>query len=90
MAIKPDRTYGPLPAPQPEAAPDDSKFEVVTSALNRARRPIGVIGLALDPVRDTVAVRRFFAQTDIPYAVLPQGKGVADESGYLLLESVFT
>jgi acetolactate synthase-1/2/3 large subunit len=39
------------------------------------------VGLALDAERDLPAVRRFFAETGIPYTVLPQIKGVPDEDG---------
>ena len=57
----------------------------VTAALNDAQRPVAAVGLALDPGGDAQAVRRFLAETAIPFVVLPQAKGVADESaaGYL-------
>ncbi|MCI0626390.1 MAG: thiamine pyrophosphate-binding protein [Acidobacteria bacterium] len=53
----------------------------ICRALNSARWPIGIVGIALDPARDRERVRRFFADTRIPYAVLPQAKGLADEAG---------
>ena len=35
--------------------------------------------MALDPEKDSKAVRHFFSKTGIPFAVLPQAKGVGDE-----------
>ena len=53
----------------------------ISKALGRASRPIAVIGIALDAKNDSGSVRRFLAVTGIPYVVLPQAKGIADESG---------
>jgi acetolactate synthase-1/2/3 large subunit len=55
--------------------------ESISGAVNDARRPIAVIGISLDPRGDSPAVREFLAATGIPYVVLPQAKGVADEFG---------
>ncbi len=59
--------------------------DTILKALNRAKRPVGVVGVALNVRQDSAAVRRFFATSRIPYVVLPQAKGVADEfsAGYL-------
>lgn len=56
-------------------------LDAITSALNRAERPVGVVGIALDALRDSAAVRRFFSESQIPYVVLPQAKGIPDEFG---------
>ena len=77
------------PPPPPNIAPfDDSSFEKILLALNSARWPVGIIGLALDPEEDVKPVRDFFAHTGIPYAVLPQGKGIADEGGDMFLGTI--
>jgi len=81
VALAPDRPTEPTPTPPALPAADDRAFEIIVSGLNRARRPIGVVGTALDPKQDTAAVRRFLAETGIPYVVIPQAKGVADENG---------
>ena len=81
VAVGPDRPNDPAPVPPALPAPDDFAFEAIAHALNTARRPIGVVGLALDPQQDMAAVRRFFTETGIPYVVLPQAKGIADEDG---------
>ena len=59
--------------------------DTILMALNRARRPVGIVGVALNVRQDSAAVRRFFATSHIPYVVLPQAKGVVDEfgAGYL-------
>jgi acetolactate synthase-1/2/3 large subunit len=44
-----------------------------------------VVGLALEADCDFEGIRRFFASTGIPYAVMPQAKGVADEAGEMFL-----
>jgi acetolactate synthase I/II/III large subunit len=81
VVVGPEQLDSPGP-PLPEPpAPDERNFDAIAAALNAAQRPVGVIGLALDPARDLAAVRRFFAETGIPYTVLPQAKGVADEDG---------
>jgi acetolactate synthase-1/2/3 large subunit len=46
------------------------------------------VGIALDSLRDSVAVRRFLAQTGLPFAVLPQAKGLVDESSARFLGTV--
>ena len=35
--------------------------------------------MALEPEKDAKAVRNFFSKTGIPFAVLPQAKGIGDE-----------
>lgn len=56
-------------------------LDAIAEALNRAERPVGVVGVALDAHRDSAAVRRFFSESQIPYVVLPQAKGIPDEFG---------
>jgi acetolactate synthase-1/2/3 large subunit len=57
------------------------EVENIAGAVNDAKRPIAVIGISLDPRGDSPAVREFLSATGIPYVVLPQAKGVADEFG---------
>ncbi len=56
-------------------------LDEIAATLNRAERPVGVVGMALDVQRDSPAVRRFFSESEIPYVVLPQAKGIPDELG---------
>lgn len=63
-------------------------FDKILAAFNRARRPIGVVGIALDAQRDYLSVRRFLESTAIPYVTLPQAKGVADERGENFLGTI--
>jgi acetolactate synthase-1/2/3 large subunit len=82
VATAPGRAAAAAP-PDPTAvraeAPDG--LPGIAGALARARRPVAVVGVALDPPRDAPAVRRFLARTGMPYVTLPQAKGVADETG---------
>jgi acetolactate synthase I/II/III large subunit len=82
----PELIYGT--APPAGCLGTDEDVEGVSRAVNSAHRPIGVVGIALDPRRDRGAVRQFFAETGIPYVVLPQAKGVADESAEGFLGTV--
>ena len=62
--------------------PEDlSDLPRIMANLNNAERPIAVIGIALDAIRDAPAVRRFLQSTGIPYTTTVQAKGVADEDG---------
>lgn len=85
LAIAPDNPSLHAPSSPALPVPDDRSFDAILSALNAAQRPIGVIGTALDPERDTAAVLSFFVETGIPYVVTPQAKGVADEEGEMFL-----
>jgi acetolactate synthase-1/2/3 large subunit len=82
VAVAPERAAaGPAPgSPAPRPEPPDG-LDRLAEALGRARRPVAVLGVALDPARDAAAVRHFLAGTGLPYVVLPQAKGVADETG---------
>lgn len=88
VATSPDRPADSAPPPPLQAASDCRAFQDVVRALNAARRPIGVVGIALEPKDDAAAVRQFFAETGIPYVVLPQAKGIADEEGERFLGTV--
>jgi acetolactate synthase-1/2/3 large subunit len=88
IATSPDRSTAPAPTPPSLPIPNYDSFELIVNALNAAQRPVGVIGSALNPEHDTAVVRRFFAETGIPYVVTPQAKGVADEAGEMFLGTV--
>lgn len=82
-------TPGVVPIPDaPAASPAGAGLEPLAAALARARRPVAVIGVALEPRRDAAAVRRFLAGTGLPYVVLPEAKGVADETSDRYLGTV--
>ena len=88
VAASPDRPNSTGPISPGSPAPDDRVFDTIVRALNAAKRPIGVIGLALDSRHDTEAVRRFFAEAGLPHTTLPQSKGVADEDAPNFLGTV--
>jgi acetolactate synthase-1/2/3 large subunit len=88
VATAPDRPASPPPAPPLLPSPDAAGLDAIIRALNAARRPVGVVGIALNAVRDAPAVRRFFEETGIPYTVTVQAKGVADEAGRRFLGAV--
>lgn len=62
----------------PASQPDRKTLEKIQSNLNQARRPIAVVGIALDQHRDTAAVRDFLRRTGIPYVDTPKTKGLVD------------
>jgi acetolactate synthase-1/2/3 large subunit len=81
VANGPEQNGGGAALPAPVPTDNGDGFEVIRRALNKASRPVGVVGIALDAERDSQAVRRFFDETGIAYVSMPQAKGVADEDG---------
>ena len=81
-------TEAPSITPPAQPVEDHAELETIIQHLNTVRRPIGVIGPALDSTTDTPAVRRFFKETGIPYVITVQGKGIADETGSRFLGSI--
>lgn len=60
------------------AAADVEALATIQEALNKAERPVAVVGLALDQDKDGPAVREFLATTGIPYVDTPKTKGLVD------------
>ena len=81
VAVAPDQPAAAAPSRPGGPGRDDGGFGEIVQALNNAKRPIGVVGIALHPEKDVRAVRGLFEQTGIPYVVLPQAKGIANEAG---------
>lgn len=77
----PQNADGPVPTPPQSPTGDDATFDTIASALNAARKPIGVVGIGMTPERDTPAIQRFFDETGIPYVVTCQGKSNASPYG---------
>jgi acetolactate synthase-1/2/3 large subunit len=89
VAVGPARPLdAPVPAPACGRAATDVDLDRFAGALSRLRRPVAVLGVALEPRRDAAAVRRFLAATGMPYVALPQAKGIADERGASYLGTV--
>lgn len=76
-----DTAPGVAASPPSTSRVCNGDLEAITRALNRAERPVGVVGVALNARLDSAAVRRFFTESQIPYVVLPQAKGIPDEFG---------
>jgi acetolactate synthase-1/2/3 large subunit len=83
-----DKGAGVPLTPPGKPSADDRDFEVISRILNGARRPIGIVGISLNPRSARDSVRSFFAETGIPYVTSPQAKGLADESGDAFLGTV--
>lgn len=81
VATQADQSRGHAPPQPAETTESSDHLSAIGAALNRAKRPIGIVGVGLDAERDCDAVRAFFATTGIPYCVTPEAKGVADEGG---------
>ncbi len=61
--------------PLPESEP---ALVAIEQALNGAKRPFVVLGVALDQAKDTPAIRHFLEMTGLPHADTPKTKGIAD------------
>jgi acetolactate synthase I/II/III large subunit len=88
MAGAPDQPDEPGPAPPKLPVPDQRSFNRIVAALNVARKPLAVIGIAMDAEQATPAVRRFFEVTEIPYVITCQAKGIGDPTGLRFLGHV--
>jgi acetolactate synthase I/II/III large subunit len=66
-------TPDPLPAPEPAAVAR------MAAEIRRARRPVVVLGLDLDPTTTPEAVRRFVEALGVPVFVTPKAKGILPE-----------
>jgi acetolactate synthase-1/2/3 large subunit len=69
VSLSPD----PPPAPKPDA------IARLRDEIARARRPIVVLGLDLNPHADPPAVRRFVEALNAPVFVTPKAKGILPE-----------
>jgi acetolactate synthase-1/2/3 large subunit len=63
----------PLPPPAPDAV------DRMAAEIARARRPIVILGLDLDPAASPPAVRRFVEALGAPVFVTPKAKGILPE-----------
>jgi acetolactate synthase I/II/III large subunit len=59
------------------AAPED--IERIAAALSKARRPVLIVGLDVDPKAETTAVRAFVDRMGLPVFVTPKAKGIVAE-----------
>lgn len=55
------------------------ELAALAAALRRARRPVVIVGLDVDPMADLEAVRRFVDRLGVPTFVTPKAKGIVDE-----------
>jgi acetolactate synthase-1/2/3 large subunit len=69
VSLSPD----PLPPPARDA------LAQIAAAIKRARRPLVVLGLDLDPATAPPAVRRFVDAVGVPVFVTPKAKGMLPE-----------
>ena len=66
-------------APAPLLAPTREALERMAAEIKRARRPIVILGLDLDPYTTPAAVRRFIEALGVPVFVTPKAKGILPE-----------
>src|SRR5919204_1899087 len=70
-------------APQPLSAPSGDSIRALGDEIARARRPIVVLGLDLDPTTAPLPVRRFVEALGVPVFVTPKAKGILPEDHHL-------
>ena len=66
-------------SPDPLPPPDRDALERLTGEIKKARRPIVILGLDLDPMTTPAAVRRFVEALGVPVFVTPKAKGMLPE-----------
>jgi acetolactate synthase-1/2/3 large subunit len=75
----PDDDREAMPPMSTPGPPDASALERVAAELASARRPVAVLGLDLDPQRDSGPVRRFLDTLGVPVFTTPKAKGIFPE-----------
>ena len=68
-------SFEPASVPPPTAV----AVERMVQRLRQARRPVVILGLDLDPLRDALPVRRFIDAFGAPVFVTPKAKGMLSE-----------
>ncbi|HYH49821.1 MAG TPA: oxalyl-CoA decarboxylase [Acidimicrobiia bacterium] len=66
------------PPPRPQAAPAD--IDAALAALQRAERPLVIIGKGMAWARAEAEVREFIERTQLPFLATPMGKGVVSDA----------
>jgi acetolactate synthase-1/2/3 large subunit len=66
-------------SPDPLPPPDAAALDRIATEVARARRPIAILGLDLDPLTTPPAVRRFVETLGVPVFVTPKAKGILPE-----------
>jgi acetolactate synthase-1/2/3 large subunit len=66
-------------SPEPLPLPPRDALERMANEIKRARRPIVILGLDLDPDTTPAAVRRFVEALGVPVFVTPKAKGILPE-----------
>ncbi len=83
VARRPDRSVEASPTvgfdPDPPPPPSDKAVERMAAEIARARHPVLILGLDLNPYADAPAVRRFAEAVGAPVFVTPKAKGIFPE-----------
>jgi acetolactate synthase I/II/III large subunit len=70
---------GAAPSAAPAAPAPPADIERVAAALAGARRPVLIVGLDVNPLTETAAVRAFVDRLGLPTFVTPKAKGIIAE-----------
>jgi acetolactate synthase I/II/III large subunit len=65
--------------PDPLPPPDPAAVARMAAEIKRARRPVVILGLDLDPATTPAAVQRFVEALGVPVFVTPKAKGILPE-----------
>ena len=71
-----DQLAPAMPAPQGDP---EANAKVLRDLLKKAKRPLVMIGLGIDPA-NAPRIRRWVTEWDLPVAVTPKVKGIVDET----------
>ena len=81
IATQPEKA-GKSDNPLPDLLPDPTQaLTQIEEALNAAKRPFVVVGIALNQRQDMAAIRQFLEITGLPYADTPKTKGLVNPHG---------
>lgn len=71
--------------PDPPPPPAEGAIERMAAEIRKARRPVVILGLDLDPFSMTAEVRRFLDHLNVPVFVAPKCKGILSEDHPLFM-----
>lgn len=67
---------------------DDNVIDEIYRIIHRAQMPLVLIGIGLDPAKDTEIIREFVLKNKLPVLTSPKAKGIFPEDNSLFLGTI--
>ena len=83
--ILPDQSEVTIDSAKTPDEIDDSLVDEISGMIHRAKKPLVITGIGLDPIKDTKIVRKFVIKNNLPLMTSPKAKGIFPEDNSLFL-----